>query len=215
MTAHIFSVGGATSVRDVATLLVEKNISALPVLDHGRLLGIISEADLLHRDEFGNVPVKCDVDPLDPDCRKAFATCASELMTPTVVTAGEDSSLAEIADMMESHRIKHVPIVRGDQLVGIVSRADIVRALILRPKGSHGPMTNDDDIIRARVVEALAAIPGAGVWLTDVEVKQGKVTLTGMVQEEDALQLSREAVALIPFVTSVDDHRVAPQATWG
>lgn len=215
MTTHLYSVATSASVREVAQLLVYHNISALPVLDHGRIIGIVTEADLLHRDEFGNVPAKCDINSDDPDCRKAYATCAGELMTPAVVMASEDASLAEIADLMEAHQIKHVPIMRDGQLAGIVSRADIVRALILRTKGSHGPMTNEDDIIRARVVEALVATPGASAWLTDVMVDDGIVRLSGMVQDEDALAISQEMISRIPFVRKVEDHRAVTQSTWG
>jgi CBS domain-containing protein len=116
---------------------------------------------------------------------------------------------------MDREHIKHVPVVRAEHLVGIVSRADIVRALILRPDNSHGPMSNDDDIIRARVIEALIAIPGASAWLTEVDVDQGVVTLSGMVQDEAVLDSSRKVVADIPYVTAVKDHRAVPQSTWG
>lgn len=215
MTGHVFSVHRDATVKDVARLLVEKNISALPVMDHGRIVGIISESDLLHREELGNVPLICETDSTDPSCRKAIGTCAEDLMTPVVVTVDEKATLAEIADIMDREHIKHVPVVRGEHLVGIVSRADIVRALILRPDNSHGPMSNDDDIIRARVIEALIAIPGASAWLTEVDVDQGVVTLSGMVQDEAVLDSSRKVVADIPYVSAVKDHRAVPQSTWG
>lgn len=185
------------------------------MVDHGRIVGIITDADLLHREELGNVPVICEADATDPSCRKALGTCAEDLMTPVVVTVDEEATLAQIADLMDSEHIKHVPVVREEHLVGIVSRADIVRALILRPDNSHGPMTNDDDIIRARVIEAIIAIPGARAWLTEVDVDQGVVTLTGTVHDEAALDSSRKIVAEIPFVVSVQDHRTVPQSTWG
>ena len=66
MTGHVFSVHRDATVKDVARLLVEKNISALPVMDHGRIVGIISESDLLHREELGNVPLVCKTDSTDP-----------------------------------------------------------------------------------------------------------------------------------------------------
>lgn len=215
MTGHVYSVHRDATVRDVARLLVEKNISALPVIEHGRIVGIITEADLLHREELGNAPLSCETDSTDPSCRKAFGTCAEDLMTPVVVTVDEKATLAEIADIMDREHIKHVPVVQEEHLVGIVSRADIVRALILRPDNSHGPMSNDDDIIRARVIEALIAIPGASAWLTEVDVGQGVVTLSGMVQDEAVLDSSRKLVAEIPHVTAVKDHRAVPQSTWG
>lgn len=76
-------------------------------------------------------------------------------------------------------------------------------------------MTNDDDIIRARVIERLITIRGASAWLTEVSVSDGVVSLTGTVQKEEVLQTSRDAVAAIPFVKSVEDHRAVPQAVWG
>ncbi|WP_226699981.1 CBS domain-containing protein [Qipengyuania gaetbuli] len=215
MSGSVISIHEDVSIHDAAEMLIEHGVSALPVVSGRKILGILSETDLLHREELGNPPDSCDIDSPEPECVKAFGQTVGEVMTPVVVTVEEDTTLSEIANLMDEHRIKHLPVLRENELVGIVSRADIVRALIVRPIGSHGPMTNDDDIIRARVIEKLLTIKGASAWLTDVAVSGGVVTLTGTVQDEDALLPSRTAVAAIPFVKSVDDHRAVTQAFWG
>lgn len=215
MSGSVISIHTDVSIHDAAEMLIDHGVSALPVVSGRKVVGILSETDLLHREELGNPPVTCDVDSPEPECVKAFGHTVGEVMTPVVVSVEETTTLSEIANLMDEHRIKHLPVLRDDNLVGIVSRADIVRALIVRPVGSHGPMTNDDDIIRARVIEKLLTIKGASAWLTDVAVSEGVVTLTGTVQDEDALLPSREAVAAIPFVKAVDDHRAVTQAFWG
>lgn len=215
MTGSVISVHRDLSIHEVAEILIEEGVSALPVVEGRHVIGILSETDLLHREELGNPPDACDASSPEPECVKAFGQTVGEVMTPVVITIEEDTPLSDIADLMDEHRVKHLPVVRKDDLVGIVSRADIVRALILRPIGSHSPMTNDDDIIRARVIERLITIRGASAWLTEVSVSDGVVSLTGTVQKEEVLQTSRDAVAAIPFVKSVEDHRAVPQAVWG
>lgn len=215
MSGSVISIHRDLSIHDAAEVLIEKGVSALPVVEGRHVIGILSETDLLHRQELGNPPEACDASSPEPECVKAFGQTAGEAMTRVVITIEEDTSLSDIADLMDEHQVKHLPVLRGDDLVGIVSRADIVRALILRPKGSHEPTTNDDDIIRARVIERLMTIRGASAWLTEVSVSDGVVNLAGSVQKEEALKTSRDAVAAIPFVKSVEDHRAVPQAIWG
>jgi CBS domain-containing protein len=109
--------------------------------------------------------------------------------------------------MMEAKHIKRVPVMRAERLIGIVSRADIVRALVARPEESHGPLTCDDDIVRFNVIETLLNFPGASGWLTTVNVSSGVVQLAGTVQDENTRVPSRLAIEKIPCVVAVDDHR--------
>lgn len=111
MTSHVISIPPTTPVHEVASLLSEYRISGLPVLDDsGAMLGLVTEADLIG---------------------KSGAT-AADIMSTRVVTVGETTPVDEIAQILTSNRFKRVPVVRDDKVVGIVSRADIVRMMASR-----------------------------------------------------------------------------------
>jgi CBS domain-containing protein len=207
MTGDVVTVGPHTNAQDIARLLSKHGFSAVPVVDDRKVVGIVTEDDLLRREELGTGPKHCVVGSADPVCVKSHGLCARDVMTPNVVTVAEEAPLAEIAELMESRRIKCVPVAREGTLVGIVCRADIVRALAARPEGSHGPLVCDDDIVRFKVIETLMGMPGAGGWLTDVSVSKGVVSLFGAVQDENVREPSRRAIEKIPCVIAVDDHR--------
>jgi CBS domain-containing protein len=207
MTGEVVTVDPHTSAQDIARLLSKHGFSAVPVVDDRKIVGIVTEDDLLRRDELGTSPKHCVVGSADPVCVKSHGLCARDVMTPNVVTVAEETPLAEIAELMESRRIKCVPVARAGGLVGIVCRADIVRALAARPEGSHGPLVCDDDIVRFKVIEILMGMPGASGWLTNVSVSKGVVALSGAVEDENVREPSRRAIENIPCVIAVDDHR--------
>lgn len=107
MTAPVVTVGPDATVTRIARLLLECKISAVPVIAGGKLVGIVSEADVIAKQ----------------------GRTVGEIMTRDVITAREDDSLESIAQLMAQHRIKRVLVMRGDSVAGLVSRADIVRAL--------------------------------------------------------------------------------------
>ncbi len=136
---------------------------------------------------------------------------ARDVMTRDVVTLAEDASLADVVKTLQASHIRRVPIVRGEKLVGVVSRADIMRALAARPEGSHGPTSKDDDMIRYQVIETLLSIPGTSPWATTVTVSKGIVELHGNIEVEDIRNPSRIAIECIPDVLEVRDHRAIIQ----
>src|SRR5512143_4031460 len=109
---------------------------------------------------------------------------ARDVMTQDVVTRTEDASLADVVRTLQTNHIRRVPIVQGAKLVGVVSRADIMRALAARPEGSHGPTSKDDDMIRYQIMETLLSIPGTSPWATTVTVSNGIVELNGSIEVE-------------------------------
>lgn len=144
MTAPVVSVPPSASLAEIAELLAEKRLSAVPVCDDGgRMLGIVSEQDVL-RPFRESVRVKQDwwlehfaegealsqtfLDYLRRDTRSA-----AELMSRHVVTAGEGATVPELAELMVKHAVKRVPIVRDGRVIGIVARADLVRAIAKAP----------------------------------------------------------------------------------
>ena len=140
MTTRVVAVAADTPVTEIAKLLLERQISAVPVVsDDRRLLGIVSEGDLTHG--LGQEGAKRSwwLDLLaSPQAKaeaylKSHGRLASDLMTREVVSVTPDTPLPEIARLLEARRIKRVPVLRDGELVGIVSRADLLRGFALHP----------------------------------------------------------------------------------
>lgn len=140
MTRQPVTVGPAMSVREVAKVLLQHRISAVPVVDAaGALLGIVSEGDLVRRGEVVRddrqswwLETLAEGESMSPELLayiRAGDRSVGDLMTREVVTVEEETPLAEVARLLEQHRIKRVPVLRQGRLVGIVSRADLVGAL--------------------------------------------------------------------------------------
>jgi CBS domain-containing protein len=140
MTRDVVSVTSDTPVRKIASLLVKNRISAVPVVDRsGVPIGIVSEGDLIGRKEAERearqdwwLTTLAEGEGVNPEflasLRLNYPT-ARDVMSAPGITVGEETSLAEIARLLTTHRMKRVPIVRDGRIVGIVSRADLVRAL--------------------------------------------------------------------------------------
>jgi len=216
MTPQVITVGPDATVREIAVLLAEKGISAVPVVDHGEVVGIVSEGDLLHRQELGTdqhrrrsswLRIAEDRDAMAAFDVKAHGMCAREIMTRNLITISEDAPLSEIADTLEGNNVKRLLVMRQKKLVGIVSRANIVRALAARPEGANAPVSSDDEEIRIKVIEVLKNTPGTSPWLTTVIVSNGIVNLYGTVEEEGKRDPSRIAIEKIQHVVEVRDHR--------
>ncbi len=151
MTRDVVTTRPDYFVATVAKLLSDHEISAVPVCnDQGRLLGMLSEGDLMR--PFGKenalkrawwlnlLAEGTDLAPVFLDYIRLDSRRAHDLMVTPVITAPEDASVPELADLLARHRIKRVPIVREGRLVGIVSRADVVRALARTPDAVAEPI---------------------------------------------------------------------------
>ena len=140
MTRPVVTVSADATVFAAADILLGSRISAAPVVDaDGKLVGIVSEADLMNRPEVGTVPAKswlqrllADNAFLARDYIRSHSHRVADVMTREVITAREHTQLAEIAKLMERHHIKRVPIVRDGKVVGIVSRANLLQGLLAR-----------------------------------------------------------------------------------
>ena len=143
MTSNVISVGAETRTQDVARLMLANHISAVPVIDKaGAPIGMVSEGDLLGRNETEREARKdwwlallAEGEPLSPEflssVRRPERT-ARDVMARPVITVDEDTDVGEIARLLQVHRIKRVPVVRDGQVVGIVSRENLLRALAAR-----------------------------------------------------------------------------------
>jgi predicted transcriptional regulator len=144
------------------------------------------------------------------DFVKSHARKATDVMTRRVVTAKPDTSLGEIATLLEKNGIKRVPIVAGGKVVGIVSRSNLIQALASTTKANGPQLQVDDATIREKVMAQLKMRPWAKPWLVNVVVQDGTVNLWGVVDSQAEKDAARVAVETTPGVRAVSDHLV----TW-
>ena len=225
MTTDVITVDPDTTVQGLARLLAERGISGAPVVDSGgRLVGVISEGDLLHRAEFGTARrhrmrrrswwLDHFASDLAREYVKSHGRTVKEIMSRDVATVTEDTELAEVAALLEAKRIKRVPVMREDKVVGIISRANIVRALGAT-RGAPRVGEGDDRSIRASLLAELGREEWAQVWPEDIIVRDGIVHLW---ISEDELSEKRQALRIAaettPGVRGVEEHDVpAPVIT--
>lgn len=186
MTSPVITVRPDTTVRDAAAVLLEHRITAAPVLDdNDELIGIVSEGDLVvHR--FGHDP-RSHLWPQQD--RPPGPQTVAEVMTTTVIALGPSADGADLAQTMLDCDIRSIPIVEGATVVGIVSRRDLLRALV-----------RDDEAIRTEVIDRIAGYGGAADrW--DVQVTDGTVLLVDDGDDDD--DDGRAAVALARTVPGV------------
>ncbi len=215
MTTNIVSVNVKDTVFDAAEMLLGARVSAAPVVDEeGHVLGILSEADLIHRVEIATGPRKSWVARLLETnagaAREFVATHArnvADVMTRNVVTASVDATLGELVALIEKHKVKRIPVVRDGVLVGIVSRANLLEALLSRePEGTPAGAALDDKMLREAVSKALEDQPWSSRWPTTVVVSDGVVHLWGFVEGDAVRQAYRVAAENVPGVRRVKIH---------
>lgn len=215
MSTRVVTVRGATPVSEIAGLLFKLHISAVPVVDEkDSLVGIVSEGDLIRRQEIGTearagswwLNLLTDNSELARDYVKTHGKTAADVMTTGVITVQEDTPLREIAEILEKKHIKRVPVVRDGALVGIVSRANIVQQLA---SGRDIKITvpADDATVRDDVEKTLTAQPWASTGTTAVTVTDGAVELWGTIESEAERDATRIALEELSGVVSVEDHR--------
>jgi CBS domain-containing protein len=222
MVTNVITVGPDACLRDVAHILLTNRISGLPVVDKdGKIIGIVSEGDLMRRAEAGTgrrrpwwLAMLTGRDVLAAEYVQEHSRKVADVMTVHVVTASPDTSLQEIATLLEKNAIKRVPIVEGTKLVGIVSRANLLQALASMPKEpSTRPLS--DSTLRANVVERINAEPWARPSLINVIVQNGTVELWGIVDSQTEKNAIRVAAEVTPGVRAVNDNLVMHPAKSG
>jgi CBS domain-containing protein len=213
MSSPVVTAGPQTTVPEIAKLLIERRISALPVVDQGeRVIGIVSEGDLMRRVENTDERhrswwLRLFSDPATDaaDFVKTHGRRAADVMTRDVVTVGEDTPLHEIAALLEERRIKRVPVVREGRVVGIVSRANLLHGLAARP--ANTPVRSaDDEVIRSRILTTLREEVGGMTHFVNVVVNDGVVDLWGATDSSEVAQAIRVAAETAPAVREVRHH---------
>jgi len=213
MTPNVVSVRSDESIVNAARLMLQNRISGLPVVDaNGALVGVVTEGDFLRRGELGTSrrrpkwleflvgPGRLASEYVHQSGRKV-----AEVMTPDPLTISEDDSLETVVKLMESRRIKRLPVVRGGRMVGIISRANLVHALASLARET--PASDADDAaIRDRILAALAEHHWA--FGVNVVVKDGIAEIWGTIMDERERKGCIVAVENVPGVKQVHDHLV-------
>lgn len=216
MTSPVITVGPDTAVRHIAALLLKHRISAVPVVSNGKLVGIVSEADLLHRHEIGTETAGrggswwlrlLSGDSSVSAYVKSHATRARDVMTADVVTVKPDTPVADIASLLERRRVKRVPVVQSHRVVGIVSRSNLVQALAAKGRPISAGDTGDG-AIRSRLTAELERHSWWRTTMSNVIVTDGIVHYFGTVDREEERRAARVAAENIPGVRRVEDHRL-------
>lgn len=215
MTTKVVSVNPNSTVGAVADILVKHGFGAVPVVDNGELVGIVSEGDLVRRAEIGTdarrrswwLNILRGNASLAAEYTKSHSANVADVMTQNVATVTEITPLSDVADLLEKRRIKQVPVMRFGEMVGIVSRADLVKAFATAT-AKRRPLISDDEHIRARILEALKAEPWSRAGTPQLVVSGGIVTFLGVLGSEEEGKASRVLAENVEGVRRVHDHRV-------
>jgi CBS domain-containing protein len=216
MTPGAVTIAPDADIGEAIKLLKEHDVSALPVVDDsGTVVGIISEADLVRRTEIGTdrhrpwwTEAMTPAAELAGDFAKAHGRKVHEVMTSDVVSASRETSLGEIASLLERNRIKRLPILQDGKLVGMVSRANLVQAL-----AAAFPSSTDaapaDRAIRLDILDRLGDQSWTDFGSRNIIVKDGVVHLWGLVGSQQELDALTALVEEVPGVRKIVDETIA------
>jgi CBS domain-containing protein len=216
MSSNLVVVAPETPVAAVAELLASRGISAVPVIDaEGKALGLVTESDLIRRlAEAPRGPLGWFLDmfrnpkPLIARFAKAHGRLARDVMSTELVSVTETDTAEHIAQLMEKHNIRRVPVLRDGRIVGLVSRADLLRA-VLQPQAAPASVPAgqlDDRTIMRGVIAAMRAQPWTDTFWVYPQVEAGVVTLYGYARSDALRQGLRVLAEEVPGVQRVEDR---------
>jgi CBS domain-containing protein len=213
MSPRVISVAPDASILEAIRLMLQNHISGLPVIDpSGALVGVVTEGDFLRRSETGTERkrprwLEFLVGPsrLADEYVHTHARIVKDVMTPEPVTVSADAGLDEAVQIMESRRIKRLPVVRGGRVVGIVSRANLLHALVSLATAAPPP-ARTDVAIREAVLAEFEKLTWAPAALVDPVVRDGVVELWGTITEEAQREALKVCAQNMPGVKSVVSH---------
>ena len=201
MSVPVVTVGDSAGFKEIVGLMQQHGVSALPVVDGDRrLVGIVSEADLLLKEEYAIEGLSrerlLDFRWRKSERAKAAGTIAAQLMTRRVVTIEPEATLAKAARLLHEEKVKRLPVVDDDRLIGIVSRADLLKVFLRSDAEIH------DDVKESVLRRALWLEPHA----VKVTVRDGVVLLKGQVEQRSMIPLVVELVSDVEGVVGVDNR---------
>lgn len=213
MTRDVIAVAPETSVHEAARRMADHEVSGLPVVDDtGKVVGIVSDGDLIVRQKgqerlplwrlfFG------DAERLAREYQKAHGTTVGEVMTRSVITVSPDLPIDSAAAILDRHQIRRVPVVADGQLVGIVSRGDLVKALATAPPREEAP--HPDAQLVQEMKDRLAREPWVSNRAIVVQAKDGILSLWGVVASEAEKSALETMARTIGGVKGLDNHLLA------
>ena len=214
MTSPAITATPETTLLEISSLMLEHHISAVPIIDDDeKLVGLVSEGDLVRRKEIGTEQKRSwwlsmfgSATVLAEEFVKSHGVTASEVMTRNVFTAAEDTPLWKIAETLEKEKIKRVPVVRDGEVVGIVSRANLLQALTLQQQSRADRPSREDSAIREELMQQLKGESWADLSHVNVMVTDGVVHLWGSVRSDSQRDALSVAAKGIPGVQDVVNH---------
>ena len=212
MTNPVISAAGNTPVRDIAELLLKNHISAVPILDgDGAPIGMVSEGDLIGRDETENdarrewwLTLLAEGESLSSDFLSHLRRperVASDIMSKPVITVGEDTDTGEIARLLAAYRIKRVPVVRNGQVIGIVSRENLLRTLV--SEEHHHDAKPTEGVVARALEDALAPLK----WRFERPHHETEPRPAPTTQPDDASSAAADFRRLVSDFASKELHR--------
>jgi len=222
MTRDVISIAPDATVLQAARLMLQHHISGLPVVDKdGKLVGVLSEGDFLRRRETRTehkrsrwLEFLMGPGRIAAEYSHSHGSKVAEVMTTEVQTVDEVTALEDIVDLMERKRIKRVPVLCGGQLVGIVTRSNLMHAMVSMARVAQ-PSAKDDVTIREKLLTEFQKEIWAPAAMTNVVVRDGVVELWGVIVDERQREAMKVAAENIPGVKSVNDHLVWVEPTSG
>lgn len=212
MTRKVITVDPETSIVEAADTMLRYHIGGLPVVNTAhKLVGIISEGDFIRRAEIGTqrkrgrwLQFLAGPSQTASEFVRERGRKVREIMTPDPVTVAEDTPLEDVVRLIEQHNVKRLPVMRGDQLVGVVTRTNLLQAVATLARDAPGPTANDDQI-RSAILDAIDGAAWSPCRL-NVIVRDGIAYLSGIIADENCRQATIVAAETVSGVKQVQDQ---------
>jgi CBS domain-containing protein len=217
MSTPVVSIGPETLLRDIVASMLDKHISGVLVMEDGKLLGVINESDLLRRFEIGTDRSAAEQswweqlvhrDKVPMDYVKSHARMARDIMVSPAVTVGEEASIQEVASIFAARHIRRIAVIRDGRVVGVVTRADLVKAIALQTRGDDLRGTQSDEAIRWQLLQELERQHWWHPTSSTFDVDGGVVRFQGLYEAEGDRRAARVAAENVPGVRGVEDLRI-------
>jgi CBS domain-containing protein len=215
MTRNCVTIAPDATVEEAVNLMLSRHFSGLFVVDKdGLLVGVVTEGDLLRREELGTqrdrpwwLRLLASPARQAADFTRANGRHVRDVMTEDVLSIAQDAKLEDVVATMEKHRIKRLPVTADGKVIGVVSRADLLRALIGRVRNVE-PLATDDLTTRTAILNALEAQSWAPTTTLNVTVADGVVDLWGSITNDEERRGIRVIAENTTGVKAVHDHLV-------
>jgi len=222
MTRDVITIDPDSTVLQAARLMLQHHVSGLPVVDgNGNLVGVLSEGDFLRRRETKTerrrsrwLEFLMGPGRMAAEYSHSHGSKVSEVMSTDVQSVEQDTALEDIVELMERKRIKRVPVLCGGQLVGIVTRSNLMHAMVSLARMAQ-PASKDDSAIREKLLAEMQHEKWAPLATVDIVVHEGMVELWGVIVDERQRTALKVVAENIPGVKAVIDHLVWVEPTSG